>query len=50
MTDRMKHRFQGQLRNWLRLLAEMRLISEQEAADAADRAAADAATRDGESV
>jgi hypothetical protein len=42
MADHIKHRFRGSLQEWLQLLVGMQLISEEEASDAADRAAADA--------
>ena len=46
MTDRIKHRFQGSLREWLRLLVEMKLISEQDSAGAAERAAPNSEIQD----
>lgn len=42
MADRIKYRFHGRLQDWLRRLVAMQLISEEEEADAAGRAAADA--------
>jgi hypothetical protein len=40
MNSHQKHRFQGHVPNWLRLLLDMKLITRQDADEALERAAA----------